>query len=366
MTQERLSLLALHFVPGIGDVLFKQLISYCGSGEQVFKTPRGKLLKIPGIGPATADSIGSGKSLTQAELEFRKAEKENAQILFYLDNAYPTRLKSIEDSPAVLYSKGNINLNAPKIIAVVGTRKATDYGKRFIESLLGELKSHSPLILSGLAYGVDIHAHKQALIEGFPTVGVLGSGLDVIYPAAHKDIVKKMFSGGGLLTEHCFGTKPDAHNFPARNRIIAGLCDALVVVEAAESGGALITAEIANSYNKDVFALPGNVTSEYSSGCNALIKRNKANLITSAKDIEYIMNWSADSKKPTSKSLELFDLLPEERIIIDALKEKSSPISLDELTIRTSLPPGQLATQLLTLELKNLIKVLPGKFIRST
>jgi DNA processing protein len=364
MDQERLSLLALHFVPGIGDVLFKQLVSYCGSASQVFKMSKGKLDKIPGIGPVAADAVVNGKSFHQAEAEFKKAEKENATIQFYLDAAYPARLKVFEDSPAVLYTKGNVNLNTPKVVAIVGTRKATDYGKTFIDKLIEDLVPHNPLILSGLAYGIDIHAHKQALKHNLTTVGVLGSGLDVIYPAAHKDTVKRMYSGGGLITENPFGTKPDAHNFPARNRIIAGLCDALVVIEAAETGGALITAEIANTYNKDVFALPGNYTQEFSKGCNKLIKLNKASLLVSVKDIEYIMNWSADAAKPSRVALPLFDLMPEEQSIVEALKEKAAPTSIDELTFKTSLNPSVLATHLLTLELKNLVKTLPGKFYK--
>jgi DNA processing protein len=364
MDQERLSLLALHFVPGIGDVLFRQLVSYCGSASQVFKLPRGKLQKVPGIGPAAADSVIHGQTMHLAELEFKKAEKEDAEILFYTDSAYPARLKAFEDSPVVLFTKGNVNLNTPKVVAIVGTRKATDYGKTFIDRLIEDLVPHNPLILSGLAYGIDIHAHKQALKHNLTTVGVLGSGLDWIYPTAHKDTVKRMYSGGGLITENPFGTKPDAHNFPARNRVIAGLCDALVVVGAAETGGALITANIANTYNKDVFALPGNYDQEFSMGCNKLIKINKANLITSVKDLEYIMNWSLDEARPSRKPLPLFDLMPEEQTIVDALKDKAAPISIDELTIRTSLAPGVLATHLLTLELKNAVKTLPGKFYK--
>lgn len=363
MDQERLSLLALHFVPGIGDVLFKQLVSYCGSASQVFKMSRGKLDKIPGIGPVAADAVIKGKSFDQAESEFKKAERENATILFYLDTAYPARLKAFEDSPAVLYTKGNVNLNTPKVVAIVGTRKATEYGKTFIDKLIEELTPHNPLILSGLAYGIDIHAHKQALKSNLTTVGVLGSGLDVIYPTAHKDTVKRMYYGGGLITENSFGTKPDAHNFPARNRIIAGLCDALVVVEAAETGGALITANIANTYNKDVFALPGNYNAEFSAGCNKLIKTNRASLISSVKDLEYIMNWSLDETKPSRQALPLFDLMPEEQSIVNSLKEKTA-VSIDDLTIQTSLPPGALATHLLTLELKNIVKTLPGKFYK--
>ncbi len=359
MDQERLSLLALHLVPGIGDRLMKQLISYCGSASLVFSKTKGKLMKIPGIGPVAASSIQQKQTFEQAEKEIQKAAKEQVEILFYVDPAYPSRLKVIDDSPAVLYLKGNVNLNTNKIVAIVGTRKATDYGKSFVEKIVEELLPHKPLILSGLAYGIDIHAHKQALKHELNTVGVLGSGIDVIYPAAHKDTARKMMSGGGLISENPLGTKPDAHNFPARNRIIAGLCDALIVVEAAETGGALITAEIANAYNKDVFALPGNLGQEFSSGCNKLIKINKAHLLSGVKDIEYIMNWSVAQESPVNKNTVWLDLLPDEQKIIEALN--GNALAIDELTIKTSLSPGMLATHLLNLELKNILKVLPGK-----
>jgi DNA processing protein len=364
MDQERLSLHALHLVPGIGDRLFKQLISYCGSASQVFAKPKGKLMKIPGIGPVVANAIHQKNSFEQAEKEIQKAAKDQVQITFYLDATYPVRLKPIDDAPALLYIKGNVNLNVNKVVAIVGTRKATSYGKEFVEKISDELLPHKPLIVSGLAYGIDIHAHKHALKTGLNTVAVLGSGIDVIYPAAHKDTAKKMLSGGGLISENPMGTKPDAHNFPARNRIIAGLCDALIVVEAAETGGALITAEIANAYNKDVFALPGNLGNEYSSGCNKLIKTNKASLISSVKDLEYIMNWSADDSHDTStESSPIYvDLSAEEQLIVEALNNK--PLAIDELTIKTSLSPSVLANHLLVLELKNILKVLPGKIFK--
>ncbi|HRG11398.1 MAG TPA: DNA-processing protein DprA, partial [Cyclobacteriaceae bacterium] len=238
--------------PGIGDFLLKQVVSYCGSAEQVFKTPKGKLLKIPGVGEVSAEAIKHGDTFKEAERELKKAEREEVEIILYTDKKYPLRLKSIEDAPALLYYKGNQNLNVPKTVGIVGTRQATEYGKEMVERICQELAPHNPLIISGLAYGIDIAAHKAALKNNLPTIGVMGSGMDVIYPAAHKETAKKMQNLGALITENRFGTKPDAHNFPARNRIIAGMCDALIVVEAAEKGGALITADIANSYNKDV------------------------------------------------------------------------------------------------------------------
>src|SRR6185295_17331439 len=305
MDSERLSFLALHLVPGIGDRLIKQLVSYCGSAENVFKTPKGKLLRIPGIGGVTAEAIRTENTLHEAEQELKKAEKEDVEILFYTDKKFPSRLKAIEDSPSLLYVKGNTNLNQAKIVAIVGTRQATAYGRGMVDRIVEGLVPHQALIISGLAYGIDIQAHKQALRQNLSTVGILGSGMDVIYPAAHKETARKMLDYGGLITENRFGTQPDAHHFPARNRIIAGLCDALIIVEAAEKGGALITAEIANSYNKDVFAVPGNIGQTFSEGCNKLIKINKAHLLASSKDVEYIMNWGLKKDSKTECTLPL-------------------------------------------------------------
>jgi DNA processing protein len=363
ISQDRLSFLALHFISGVGDQLVKQLISYCGSAEQVFKTPKGKLLKIPGIGPVTAESIRNGSTFHQAEKEFKKAEKEEAEILFYTDKQYPERLKSIEDAPSLLYYKGNTNLNPAKSVAIVGTRQATEYGKEMVSRIVEDLRIYDALVVSGLAYGIDIQAHKLAIKNNLATVGIMGSGIDVIYPAAHKDTAKKMLSHGGLLTENHFGTKPDAHNFPARNRIIAGMCDALIVVEAAEKGGALITAEIANSYNKDVLAVPGSVGQTYSEGCNKLIRNNKATIYTSIKDLEYLMNWSIDEPKKSKKktSVELSSFSEDEQKVLSLLLTKNAPMMIDELTIKTALSPSKLASLLLALEFGNVIKSLPGK-----
>lgn len=363
MSQDRLSFLALHFISGIGDQLVKQLVSYCGSAEQVFKTPKGKLLKIPGIGPVTAESIRAGSTFHEAEKEFKKAEKEDTEILFYTDKKYPDRLKSIEDAPPILYYKGNAHLNPAKSVAIVGTRQATEYGKELVSKIIEGLKPHDALIVSGLAYGIDIQAHKQALRHNLQTIGVMGSGMDVIYPLAHKDTAKKMMNHGGLLTENAFGTKPDAHNFPARNRIIAGMCDALIVVEAAEKGGALITAEIANSYNKDVLAVPGSLGQTYSEGCNKLIRNNKASIYTSIADLEYLMNWSTDdlSSKKEVKPVDFNSFSPDEQKVLSILNQKNAPMMIDELTIKTALSPSQLASLLLTLEFSNVVKSLPGK-----
>jgi DNA processing protein len=318
-------------------------------------------LKIPGVGAISAEAIKNGNTFHDAEKELKKAEREDVEIILYIDKKYPLRLKTIEDAPALLYYKGNQNLNVPKTVGIVGTRQATEYGKEMVERICQELAPHKALIISGLAYGIDIHAHKAALKNNLATIGVMGSGIDIIYPAAHKETAKKMLTNGALLTENRFGTKPDAHNFPARNRIIAGLCDALIVVEAAEKGGALITADIANSYNKDVFALPGNLGQSFSEGCNKLIKTNRANLFTSVKDLEYIMNWSASTNAVTQPTFDMTLFDADEQTVLRILKERNAPVMIDELSFKSSLAPSKLASLLLTLEFKNAVKSLPGK-----
>lgn len=362
MDQNRLSLLALHFIDGVGDYLIKQVISYTGSAEKVFKTPKGKLMKIPGVGEITAQAILNGKPFHRAEKELLKAEKESVELVFYLDKKYPARLKNIPDAPSILYLKGNIDFENPKVVAIVGTRQATVYGKERVEEIIKNMVPHNPLIVSGLAYGIDIHAHKQALKHGLSTIGVMGSGMDVVYPAVHKETAKKMLEHGGLVTENPFGTKPDAHNFPQRNRIIAGICDALIVVEAAEKGGALITAEIANSYNKDVFACPGSVGETFSAGCNNLIKSNKAHLLTAVKDIEYIMGWdSAEPQKKAKVSISLAAYDEHEQTVLKIMIDKKANVLIDELSWKANLPMSQLASVLLGLEFRGVVKSMPGK-----
>lgn len=365
MDQNRLALLALHFIPGIGDYLLRQLVNYSGSAEKVFQTPKGKLLRIPGVGEVTAAAIKTGKTFQAAETELRKAEKENVQLIFFTDSNYPSRLKQVNDAPSLIYTKGIIDFENPKTIGIVGTRKATHYGRERVEEFVRDLVPHQPLVISGLAYGIDIHAHKHSIKNNLPTIGVMGSGMDNIYPSSHKEIAKQMMLNGGLVTEHRFGTQPDAHNFPARNRIVAALSDAVVIVEAAEKGGALITAEIANSYNKDVFAFPGNIGQSHSEGCNNLIKSNRAHLISSVKDLEYITGWvlgQAPVKKQIA-SLENFE--PNEQTVLRTLLENNKQLMIDELSWRTNIPIGQLASILLNLEFKGAIASLPGKIYKA-
>lgn len=363
MDSQLLYELALHLTPGIGNVNIKALISHCGSAEAVLKTPKGKLAKTPGIGIITASKIHQGNYLKQAEEELEKAEKVGIKTICYTSKQYPKQLKSIPDSPAILFVKGNVNFNEHKTVAIVGTRKATKYGKELTASIIKELAPYNPIIVSGLAYGIDIKAHSEALNQGLTTVAIMASGADIIYPAAHKAVAKEITQHGALITEHKLGTPPDAPRFPARNRIIAGLSDATVVIEAARKGGALITAEIANGYNRDVFALPGNAGSIYSEGCNHLIKANKAHLITSAKDIAYIMGWEdlGNNISNTQPAIDFSKLSLDEQIMIKLLSESNGGLHIDLICIKSQFNASRVASILLQLEFQGLVKSLPGK-----
>lgn len=353
--------IAITQIPGIGDVLAKNLISYCGGVEEVFRQKRTKLLRIPGIGERLADAIVSFNDFSLAENELVFMEKHRIQPLFYLDKEYPMRLKQYAESPVMLYYLGNADLNNAKIVGIVGTRKASDYGKSFVDELSADLAESGCLVVSGLAYGVDIHAHRAALKNNLPTVGVMAHGLDRIYPGQHKATAKKMLEKGGLLTEFTSGTNPDRENFPKRNRIVAGLCDVLVVVETAIRGGAMITAEIANYYNKDIMALPGRINDTYSQGCNHLIKTNKAAIITKASDLFELMNWDLSHKaKPLQASLPL-NLTEEESGILEYIRNKQK-VGIDDIAFAFQTDSGNLSLTLLDMEFRGMIRQLPGKF----
>lgn len=353
--------IALTLIPGVGDVLAKNLISYCGNAEAVFKSSKSSLFKIPGIGKSVVEAITqSSVLLKRAEEEEQFIEKYKIKPLFYTDASYPKRLKNCVDAPVMLYYKGQSDLNAPRVINIIGTRKATEYGKQVCAQLIEQLKPYSPLVVSGLAYGIDVQAHKECLKNDVSTVAVLGHGLDRIYPAAHRATAEKMLANGGLLSDFTSGTNPDRENFPKRNRIIAGLADATILVEAAESGGAIITAVIANSYNRDVFAIPGRINDAYSGGCNHLIKTNRAALVSSGADIAYSLGWDiSDDKGPVQRQL-LVDLSADEQVLVDLLRENGN-LPIDELMLRSNMNLSILAAVLLNLELKGVLMVLPGK-----
>lgn len=353
--------IALTMVKGVGYSNLRQLVNHCGSAEEVFKTKAEQLKKIPGIGPKTAQSILNKETFDRAETELSFTEKYKITPLFFTESNYPKRLINCEDAPALLYFKGNADLNNKKIVAVVGTRNATAYGRAFCEKLITGLMRHNLLVVSGLAYGIDIVAHKAALNNHVATVGVLGHGLDRIYPAIHRNTAENMIANGGLLTEFPSGTNSDRQNFPKRNRIIAGMADATIVVEAAITGGALITAQIANSYNRDVFALPGRVDEEFSEGCNYLIKTNRAQLITKVEDIEYILGWVETKLNPKPQQLTIYpNLDPDEQKIINLISQKNS-INFDDLQYQLNMPQSKLAMLILNLEMQAIIIALPGK-----
>lgn len=355
---------ALSLVPGVGNALAKTLVSYCGSAEAVFHSKSHQLHKIPGIGHKISAAIRNHKVLETAEREVTRCHQKGIQVLPYTDPAYPHRLKQIYDAPAVLYCKGNTHLNAPKVVSMVGTRNATSYGREVIEELMHGLAKHQVLIVSGLAYGIDIYAHRMALHHQLDTVGVLANGLDIIYPAVHKKTALEMLEQGGLVSEIKPGVQPEAHHFPARNRIIAGMADATIVVEAAATGGALITANLANDYDREVFAVPGNIYQTYSQGCNKLIGNHKAHILTNIEHLEYIMNWdleNATSPTPSAILPDLTDMPEPERKIMELLLNQEQGMLMDEISWKVQTPIHQIASLLLNLECQGLIKALPGK-----
>jgi len=352
--------IALTLIKNVGHIHAKNLLNHFGTAEAVFSANKKSLLQIEGIGEVIAKQILSTNALIVAEEQLLFIQKHKIDILFYTDEQYPRRLKSCFDAPVLLYYKGTADLNHQRIVSIVGTRNATSYGQALCRQLAETLQPYNVIIVSGLAYGIDVAAHKESLNLNIPTIGVLGHGLDRMYPPMHKQIANKMLKNGGLLTEFSLETIPDKANFPKRNRIIAGLADVTIVVEAAMKGGALITAEIANSYHRDVYAFPGRTTDEYSMGCNFLIKTNRAGLIAHPKDLIYYMGWDDILADSAERQIEIpLNLSAEEIKIINMLKYSS--LKVDELGIKAEIQQSKLAMYLLNLELKGVIIALPGK-----
>ncbi len=356
--QEQLYQIALSKIPKVGSILTKQLISYCGTVSEVFNTSPIQLRKIPGIGEELSKRIVDPSILKKAEAELQLIHSKNLKWCFYLDKEYPKRLKHFPDAPIILYYDGKINWDVNRTLAVIGTREATPEGILNCQRLISDLQEHNVCILSGLAHGIDSVAHKTAIELNMQTIGVMGNGMHYTYPAKHRSLVQKMKNNGGIISEFSYYTKPDRENFPKRNRIVAGLADATVVIESAEEGGSLITADYANQYNKDVFAFPGSVNALKSIGCNKLIKNHKASLIESAKDIEYIMGWD---RKNAIKQTSLFESLsPEEEKVYHFLKI-SGTTEIDIIAYNLQLKSSILSSVLLQLEFKGLVNALPGK-----
>lgn len=363
MANKLLYRIALTMIKGVGDTLGRQLLQVIGDEEAIFTEKKRLLETIPGIGRVLAAEILHPDVLRKAEEEMIFVEKNKIIPYFITDENYPYRLKECEDAPMLLYFKGNADLNAPKVLSIVGTRHITEYGKDQTEKIIKELAFSYPglLIISGLAYGVDVHAHRNALKFHLPTVGVLAHGLDRIYPPLHRKTAIDMLSSGGLLTDFPSKTNPDRPNFVKRNRIVAGLSDATVIIESAEKGGSLITADIAFSYSRDVYSFPGRATDERSAGCNALIRQNKAALITSASDLMEALGWDEEKKQkegPCQGSF-CFELSEDENRLISLLKE-AEEMHINQLAVTLHMPVYQLSPILFELEIKGIIRNLPG------
>ena len=356
--------IALTLIKNIGSRQARKLLLAFGNAESVFTAKKEALLKIEGIGEKIASSILTTDAITKAEKQLAFIKKHKIETLFYTDENYPKRLRNCYDAPILLYFKGKVDFNQKRIVSIVGTRNATHYGKELCKQLVEYLKDYDVLIISGLAYGIDIAAHKASIAHGIATVGVLGHGLDRIYPQTHTSIARNMLENGGLLTEFLPETNPDKENFPKRNRIIAGLCDVLVVIEASRKGGALITADLANSYARDVYAFPGRTTDPYSEGCNFLIKTNRAGLINHPKDLIYYLAWDEGPKKAEMQIQLPLNLTELELKIVDELRNNA--LDVDELSTRTNLSQSKLAMTLLTLEMQGIVTNLPGKHYQLT
>lgn len=361
MQKDLFYLLALQKVKGVGDINAKKLLKYFGSAEEVFKNLSQEKTEPPGIGSFIAGQIKNFNDFDRVEKELKFIEQNRITPVSIFDAGYPHHLFHAPDAPILFFKKGNFNLKNRKIISIVGTRNITPYGKRTVEEIIEGLKEYNPVIVSGLAYGVDINAHITALKHGLDTIGVLGHGFQRIYPAIHQKIASDMLQQGGLITEFWHTDTIDRNNFLKRNRIIAGISEATLIIESGEKGGSLVTANIANSYNRDVFAVPGRASDIYSAGCNNLIKNNQAQLVTNARDIIRFLRWEDNNKKRENPQLNLFvDLTPEEQQIFDFLRENGKT-GLDEIAISTGFPVSKTAQLLLQMELNNVVTGLAGK-----
>lgn len=364
MHTELLYQIALARTPHIGCVVAKTLLEQYGSAGQIFKEKQSFLARQEGIGPVRAKSIKSFSDFDACEKEIAFLEKHGITALYLTHPQYPKRLLHCYDSPTLLFYKGTADLNASKTAAVIGTRNNTAYGRDCVQELIAELAAHQVLIISGLAFGIDTLAHRDALKYGLPTVGVLAHGLQTIYPQENRGLARQILSsGGGLLTEFMSGAKPDKHHFPTRNRVVAGMADVTVVVETDIKGGSMITAELANNYHRDVVAFPGKASDEKSRGCNQLIKNHKAALVTGGKDVLSFMNWLPAQEKPKVQRSLFIELNPDEKKIFDLLNGTEG-LHIDEINLRSQLTSSAAAAALLTLELQGVVASLPGKMYK--
>ncbi|NNE77184.1 MAG: DNA-protecting protein DprA [Pricia sp.] len=364
-SDELLALLRLQNVPNVGDVTAKKLISHCGSPAAIFADKKHRLLKIDGIGTYTLKGLYDTEHREAAESELDFIKKNNIEVSYFLEDNYPPYLKHCIDSPILLFQKGNIELEGSKIISVVGTRNITSYGMAFCEKFVEDIAPLNPIIVSGFAYGVDITVQKMAIKYGLQTIGCLAHGLNQIYPKVHSKYVRDVELNGGFYTEFWSTSNPDRENFLKRNRIIAGMSEATVVVESAEKGGSLVTADIANSYNRDVFAVPGRAEDKYSTGCNNLIKQQKAHMLTSAADLVYLLGWDVEKKKAKAVQKELFVALDDTEQSIYTYLQKEGKQLLDSIALECRLPIFKVSSTLLNMEMKGVIRPLPGKLFEA-
>ncbi len=364
--QEVLSLLALQKVDGVGDIIAKKLLNHCGTAENVFNTKATLLSSIDGVGQFLIKNLKSKTAFLEAEQELKFIKNNAVNLHYYKDSSYPDKLKHCIDGPILLFSAGNIDFKNRKIISIVGTRQITAYGTEFCKKLIQDLAPLNPIIVSGFAYGVDIVAHQTAMDFNLQTIAVVAHGLNQIYPKTHKKYVAKMEQNGGFITEFWSNSNPEKENFVKRNRIVAGMSEATIVVESAEKGGSLITANLANDYNRDVFAVPGRTSDKLSAGCNNLIKTQRANLLTSAADIMYILNWQLDDA-PTQNAVQkqLFVTLEnDEQKIYDYLIKNGKQL-LDVIALENDFQVFRISSILLNMELKGVIRPLPGKLFEA-
>ena len=350
--------IALTKVDGVGPLTAKLLISHLGSAEAIFNASNKELLKIDGIGHSIVNSIKAETIFGEAEKEYKLCVKNNIKLLYYLDENYPGRLKHFQDSPILIYRKGNNDINHKRTVGIVGTRSPSDYGKAMVEKIVEDLKPFDVIIVSGLAHGIDALAHRKAVSCDIPTYGIMGGGFEKIYPAANRRLANEMLKRGGIMTEFGYEALPDREHFPMRNRLIAAMSDAIIVIESGKVGGSMITADLANQYNKDVFAVPGRNIDNKSIGCNKLIKQHQANLIESVADIAYIMGWN--KQEEVQMSLAFDELDPAEQKIVDLLKLKGE-LKLDYLHYELDIPVSDLSSTLLALEFKSVIRAKPGR-----
>lgn len=364
-SDELIAVLRLQSIPNIGDVTAKKLISHCGSAGEVFRNKADHLLKIDGIGTLTLRNLQDKVHHEAALEELEFIQKHKIAFTYFKDDDYPSYLKHCIDSPILLFRKGTIDLQGRKIISIVGTRNITSYGTSFCERFIEEIAPLDPIIVSGFAYGVDICVHRAALKHGLQTIGCLAHGLNQIYPKSHGKFTSEVERNGGFYTEFWSNSSPERENFLRRNRVIAGLSEATIVVESAEKGGSLVTADIAHSYNRDVFAVPGRVQDKYSMGCNNLIKQQKAHILTSAADLIYLLGWEVEEKESKSVQKQLFVQMDELEQSIHSYLQKEGKQMLDNIALACQIPVFRVSATLFNMEMKGVVRPLPGKLFEA-